>query len=187
MTYGREIGKLPFYMGEMFCIIFLYKLVILGATGPTGTTGPARRTTVAVAHVPSSAASGNGPAGGTRIQYGGTTATLVTSGPLPTVTQIKLLSAEQEDALIQKCEDNIKKGQFNSTIKEIKPIVLNYRSRNLKFHRKDTIVSFKFQKKIFFRHVEILFFSLNFYKSFNFLDEKLKILPNIEIFRLFFL
>ena len=117
--------------------VFQKKLVI------SGTHGQPRRTTVAVAHVTPSGTGPNATLGPRGIQYGPPGTTLVTSaGSIPAIAQVKTMTPEQEDALIQKCEDNIKRGQFNSTIKEIKPIVLAYRSRNQKFHRKDTIVSF---------------------------------------------
>ena len=54
---------------------------------------------------------------------------------------IKLLSAAEEEELIKKCEENIKQGQFNVTNKNIKPTIQSYRSRNIKFHKDQMIVS----------------------------------------------
>ena len=55
---------------------------------------------------------------------------------------VQHLTAADEDELIQKCEDNIKRGQFNSTIKEIRHIVLSYRARSAKFHRPALLITY---------------------------------------------
>lgn len=44
-----------------------------------------------------------------------------------------IMSEQQERDLEEKCEANIKKGQFNSTMSDIRPIVMGYRSRKLWF------------------------------------------------------
>ena len=52
-----------------------------------------------------------------------------------------MLSQQEEDDLITRCEDNIKRGQFNQTNSKLKPYIINYRQRGFKFHQDKVIVS----------------------------------------------
>ena len=66
------------------------------------------------------------------------------SGTTLTIQQkqfFKIMSSQEEDELIRRCEDGIKQGQFNQTNGRLKPQIMAYRQRGIKFQNDKVVVS----------------------------------------------
>ena len=65
------------------------------------------------------------------------------SGTTLTIQQkqfFKIMSSQEEDELIRRCEDGIKQGQFNQTNGRLKPQIMAYRQRGIKFQNDKVVV-----------------------------------------------
>ena len=113
------------------------------ATFSTTATPTAARVAVASATVSTSAASRNAP------RALSAQSTQLASRPVQKIVQVqtvqqaafKVLSLQEEQDTIRKCEENIRQGQFNVTNQKIKPLIMQYRNKNIKFHSSNIIVS----------------------------------------------
>ena len=51
------------------------------------------------------------------------------------------MTIQEEEELIRRCEDGIKQGQFNQTNGRLKPQIMSYRTRGVKFLNDKVVVS----------------------------------------------